>query len=1439
MRRRSRWTTGRRTGPARWAGGGLAVLLVVAGPTVPADPARAADEPLRRVIVELTGPAAIAAVPAAARSGAPTTLDAAAARRLADARQALAGRHRELLDRAADAGITVRDQRSTTLFANTVALRVPESQLDRLGRLPGVAAVHPDRPVRAHVEHSVPLVGAPRVWQRTDGAGRDIRGQGITVAVVDTGVDYTNPSLGGGFGPGRKVVAGYDFVNDDADPMDDNGHGTHVAGIVAGNGTVTGVAPEAELTAYKVLDGTGAGYESWVLAGIEAAADPANPHRADVINLSLGGPGDGTDLIGRAATAATESGVVVVASAGNSGPAAQSVGSPAAADGVISVGASVSGLRLPTAQLTAPVRAPLQTFRAGVSASAPEQPVTGALVNVGEGTDEDLDRAGDLRGKVVMLYADLPSTPEWTPPELIERLREVERRGALAALTYREGGVGPMGDAASVDSAAGVPARPGTADSGDSFRMDRLVVLGMDPTQRDELNRHLAAGPVQISISGTDVTDQLASFSSRGPTDRFTLAPDLTAPGVEIRSTWPLAQWAPGEFRLSGTSMAGPHVAGAAALLRQARPALSVPQVRAALVGSATPLADLAPTEQGAGRLDVAAAVAAEVLAEPATLSLGLADITRRGTKASGTVRIRNLGTKRVAVRFDATQAGNSIGTVEVSPRRASIPAGEAVTVTVRVAAERVDLSRDSDLSGWLTAALPGGATLRVPYLLAVRPLIVHTTPDPSDGRTEAFVFSPTPLAGAPTVRVVPRAGKPFEVVARHDHDTWYRAEIGVAKPGVYQIEVTAEATTGQRLAGADAVEVIPPENRAPARRWEPVGPNSAAWRLTTIPNAPRRGILQTAHSAALWLTDDRGETWRRIDRLPVARGGMGSVVVDPRDERRIWYAVNGRSGGVLDHVFDPTYQGRILFTTDRGKTWTTLDFPDVHIHRLLGTADGRALVAVTDDGFHVSHDQGRTWTAYPQQWDTYLTGAALRGDTLVVATLRTVFAVPGISGEPQPVRRVHESGDRQISALAADGERAIVLHTDGAVWGATDPAGDWTRLGSLPDYGSASLELVNGTAYVGGYQEDYVSRDGGRTWERQPKPVRGPVDTDFDIWPGRPDTLLVSAEGGGLYRTSDGGATFTRIGVPGLTAYDVAIGQGVDGAPTLVASTDSDSYHRRLPTGSRPGDTEWGSAAEGRLTGVESLLAGSPADPRVLWKSLAYPFVSEVELQRSTDGGATWAVVRRLRGKVTSLLVHPDDPNRVVAGISDGYGAGLAVTVDGGVTWQHRYHGQLFTALAADSATGPDRLWLGGAGGLYRSDDLGATVTRVAEGLVDAVYVGGGRVVVGGEQIRFSTDGGRTFAVADTGGLAMRVSDIVGLPGKPTVLFAATDAFAAYGLPRNGRGVFRSNDGGRTWENISGGLQAASVTSLAVSPDGRWLFAGTVDAGVHRLRLR
>ena len=224
------------------------------------------------------------------------------------------------------------------VFAGASA-RVRRDMLAAIRSLPDVAAVHLDNPVRALLDESVSRIKANEVW-----ATFGTRGRGVVVAIIDTGIDYHHPALGGGFGPGFKVIGGWDFVNNDADPMDDHFHGTHVAGIVAANGDgLVGVAPEASLLSYKALRSDGGGLASDVIAAIERAVDPnedGDPKdRADVANLSLGGRGNPADPLSRAVDIATASGVVVCIAAGNTGNF-RDIQSPGMAGSAITVGAA-------------------------------------------------------------------------------------------------------------------------------------------------------------------------------------------------------------------------------------------------------------------------------------------------------------------------------------------------------------------------------------------------------------------------------------------------------------------------------------------------------------------------------------------------------------------------------------------------------------------------------------------------------------------------------------------------------------------------------------------------------------------------------------------------------------------------------------------------------------------------------------------------------------------------------------------------------------------------------------------------------------------------------------------------------------------------------------------------------------------------------------------
>ena len=256
----------------------------------------------------------------------------------------LAAAHRSTLAQLAQRDIQVIVKREFSYLVNGLAVSTLRRNISDLQSLPQVKAVQLDGEVHADLSDSVPLIGAPQVWALHDGSGHNVTGQGLRVAIIDTGIDYTHPDLGNGFGSGHKVIGGYDFVNNDADPMDDNGHGTHVAGIVAANGGVVGVAPGANLLAYKALDAGGSGSWSNVIAAVERAVDPdgnpATPDAVDVINMSLTGPGNPDDALSQAVDQAVNQGVVVVVAAGNAGPKYETMGTPASARKALTVAAS-------------------------------------------------------------------------------------------------------------------------------------------------------------------------------------------------------------------------------------------------------------------------------------------------------------------------------------------------------------------------------------------------------------------------------------------------------------------------------------------------------------------------------------------------------------------------------------------------------------------------------------------------------------------------------------------------------------------------------------------------------------------------------------------------------------------------------------------------------------------------------------------------------------------------------------------------------------------------------------------------------------------------------------------------------------------------------------------------------------------------------------------
>ena len=586
-------------------------------------------------------------------------------------------------------GLGARELGRVNVAHNAIAVKVDAAALATLASLPGVAKVRPVLHYDLHLRETVPYVGAAEVQRR----GFD--GTGVTVAILDSGIDYTHRNLGGpgtaaayaaaygsggdkaasrdGLFPTPKVTGGFDFVGEqwpngnlaeDDDPIaraETGTHGTHVADIVAGastDGLHKGVAPGASLVAIKVCSAVAPSCNGVaLLKGVDYALDPNGDgdfsDAADVINLSLGADyGQPEDDLSFALGNAVRLGVVVVASAGNGGNFATITGSPATEPGVISVAQTqMPGEGLQPLQITAPPAiAGLYKATATVAWAPVNTAVSGGVVFVGRGCPAGTDvpqedpYLTDPAGKIVLIDRGTCNVSL--------KVDRAARAGARAVLL----GLVAAGDPVTFILGGGTQFVPtlviplATADMiRGQWKAGVAVTASLDPASR-------------ISLAGS-----MVSSSSRGPAAQSHLIkPEIGAPGASVSA---VAGTATEEAAFSGTSGAAPMVSGAAALLLQAYPTRNPMQVKAMLMNSAfrevatnsvTAPGVLAPiTRIGAGELRVDRALDTDLLAwnpkqSSAALSYGYHAVAQVGMYTEQ-LRIENRSRQWKQVHLAAT----------------------------------------------------------------------------------------------------------------------------------------------------------------------------------------------------------------------------------------------------------------------------------------------------------------------------------------------------------------------------------------------------------------------------------------------------------------------------------------------------------------------------------------------------------------------------------------------------------------------------------------------------------------------------------------------------------------------------------------------------------------------------------------------------------------
>jgi minor extracellular serine protease Vpr len=559
--------------------------------------------------------------------------------------------------------------------------------------------------LKAH--NSVKFIGAEELQ------AQGFKGQTIRVGVIDTGIDYTHSMLGGSGNvddykkvtpdtssdqfPNAKVIGGYDFAGTEYDaaspntslripkpdinPLDESGHGSHVAGTIAGIGdgvkSYSGVAPEASLYALKVFGKDGSTEDAVVIAALEFAADPdqiiETADALDVVNLSLGSPYGTPKLLYREAIANLDAvGTVIVASAGNSGDVSYITGAPAVTEEAFSVAASIDDMdhnwhfgaaAFKLSETEEVVTEIAEATFTKPLADIPE--IAGKLVYVGKaGTISD-EQATQLKGNIALIDRGVVTFET--------KITNAAKAGAIGVVV--------------INNTEGSPFSMG----GGSNTVDiPAVMIGLTPGK--SIREKVESGAEVIVNLKTDkkvekpeLIDTLTDFSSRGPRSEDSLIkPEISAPGANIIS----AKVGGGSeiTPMSGTSMAAPHMAGVMALLKQSHKTLKPQELKSLAMLTSKSINNSAGTiypiaQQGAGRVQTLAANAATITIVPAAISLGRQEI-QASKVIMKTITLKNLEARDQTFTLEAKLDAHL---QLVSPQSITLKAGEETTVKLKI----------------------------------------------------------------------------------------------------------------------------------------------------------------------------------------------------------------------------------------------------------------------------------------------------------------------------------------------------------------------------------------------------------------------------------------------------------------------------------------------------------------------------------------------------------------------------------------------------------------------------------------------------------------------------------------------------------------------------------------------------------------------------------
>lgn len=612
---------------------------------------------------------------------------------------------------------------------NAVAVKLNGTKAERLAGGPAVRAVGPSALYRPAMNVSTDLIRASEVWASL--GGPDTAGAGVRVAVVDSGIDVSNPFFDDAGVPSQTQQDECDDQDNDPATPDTNNkvvvcklyhsgvttghppqglpelcieHGTHVAGTIGGRagtsgavaGTdvvltdLSGVAPGVTLGNYNIFPCLGSGFtakdgEAWS-HDIARAIEDAVHDGMDVINMSIGGTVRGPlDFLAEASNAAVDAGVVVVIAAGNEGPGDATVSSPGSAEKAITAGATTNphfvGITVSIAGGP--------TIGAALGEFANFDPAITADYTVTTPANGCTAISEDLTGKIALIDRGVCT--------FTTKVRNAQTAGAVGVLIANNVAGDPT--AMAQDGTTPEPTIP-------AAMVGKAEGAAMKPSGTVTVD-----GTSQAHIV-SDNADIIAGFSSRGPTPfTYSIKPDLTAPGVNVVSSV-----FDGEFGFnSGTSMATPHLSGVAALILDAFPGASPAQVKSRMANNAARVVtdhvsastDPGVLARGGGRVDVVEAIDAAAWFDPVSVSFGRVNGNRPVSE-----------TRTIAVEGSAAD-------VHVEFFGDPPPAGVAVTASLAGGDVEVTLTLDrktspGDVSGDVVVHGSDGQTYLIPFWVRV-----------------------------------------------------------------------------------------------------------------------------------------------------------------------------------------------------------------------------------------------------------------------------------------------------------------------------------------------------------------------------------------------------------------------------------------------------------------------------------------------------------------------------------------------------------------------------------------------------------------------------------------------------------------------------------------------------------------------------------------------